>query len=45
MSECRFADVRPTGISCPGCGDGTLEAARGRFGPVCHCRPDTGPRL
>ena len=27
----------PTGIACPDCGVGTLEPARGRFGPVYKC--------
>lgn len=27
----------PTGITCPECGQGTLEPARGRFDPVYKC--------
>lgn len=35
--SCRHAELPPTGVRCPRCGKGTLEAARGRFGPVYRC--------
>lgn len=30
-------ELGPTGVACPGCGAGTLEPARGRFGPIYKC--------
>ena len=33
----KCCDVTPTNITCPDCGQGTLEPARGRFGPVYQC--------
>ncbi len=35
--ECAHADLPPTGVSCPSCKRGTLEVARGRFGPIYKC--------
>lgn len=35
--ECAHADLPPTGVKCPTCKKGTLEVARGRFGPVYKC--------
>ena len=29
--------LEPTGVPCPACGEGTLEPARGRFGPIYKC--------
>ena len=31
---CEFG---PTGVICPACEAGTLEPARGRFGPIYRC--------
>ncbi len=36
-TECEHASLPPTNIVCPSCGEGTLEVARGRFGPVYKC--------
>lgn len=30
-------EIAPTNIVCPECGHGTLEPARGRFGPIYKC--------
>lgn len=30
-------EIAPTNITCPECGAGTLEPARGRFGPIYKC--------
>jgi hypothetical protein len=35
--KCAHADLPPTGVLCPSCKQGTLEVARGRFGPVYKC--------
>lgn len=35
--QCPHADLPPTEVSCPDCGRGTLEVARGRFGPIYRC--------
>lgn len=35
--KCAHADLPPTGVSCPRCAKGTLEVARGRFGPIYKC--------
>lgn len=34
-------DIAPTGIACPECRTGTLEPARGRFGPIYKCTNKT----
>ncbi len=34
---CPHADLPPTGVTCPHCRGGTLEVARGRFGPIYKC--------
>ena len=34
-------DIAPTGIVCTACETGTLEPARGRFGPVYKCTNKT----
>ena len=36
-NECAHADLPPTGVKCPSCKQGTLEVARGRFGPIYKC--------
>ena len=36
-SRCPHADLPPTGVGCPSCNRGTLEVARGRFGPIHKC--------
>lgn len=36
-NECQHSDLKPTGIQCPVCATGTLEPARGRFGPLYKC--------
>jgi ssDNA-binding Zn-finger/Zn-ribbon topoisomerase 1 len=35
--KCAHADLPPTGVRCPSCKQGTLEVARGRFGPIYRC--------
>jgi ssDNA-binding Zn-finger/Zn-ribbon topoisomerase 1 len=35
--ECAHAGLPPTGVPCPSCKQGTLEVARGRFGPIYKC--------
>lgn len=30
-------DTRPTNVRCPKCQNGTLEIAKGRFGPIYKC--------
>lgn len=35
--KCAHADLPPTHVTCPECGKGTLELARGRFGPIYKC--------
>ena len=33
----KYCDLKPTNITCPECGKGTLEPTRGRFGPIYQC--------
>lgn len=33
----KCCEIAPTGITCPQCSEGTLEPARGRFGPIYKC--------
>lgn len=35
--HCPHADLPSTGVLCPDCQRGTLEVARGRFGPIYKC--------
>lgn len=35
--QCSHADLPPTGVLCPECKQGTMEVARGRFGPIYKC--------
>ncbi|MCG8354084.1 MAG: hypothetical protein MI920_00795 [Kiloniellales bacterium] len=42
--DCAFADLTPTGVTCPQCGAGKLVPARGRFGPVYRCDAPTRPK-
>ncbi len=35
--QCNVEELKPTGITCPACRKGTLEPARGRFGPLYKC--------
>lgn len=37
MAKSACCDIPPTGIACPVCKQGTLESARGRFGPIYKC--------
>lgn len=39
---CPHADLPPTGVKCPQCRAGTLELARGRFGPIYKCTQACG---
>jgi len=34
---CAHANLPPTNVKCPECRKGTLEVARGRFGPIYKC--------
>ncbi len=36
-SKSGCCEIAPTGIACPLCRAGTLEPARGRFGPIYKC--------
>ena len=36
-TECKFGDLKSTGIKCPVCKKGALDPARGRFGPIYKC--------
>lgn len=36
-TQCSHADLPPTNVKCPQCRKGTLEVARGRFGPIYKC--------
>ncbi|MBT7950681.1 MAG: hypothetical protein HN764_03575 [Gammaproteobacteria bacterium] len=33
----KLEDMRPTGVACSACRKGTLEPARGRYGPIYRC--------
>lgn len=35
--ECPHAHLPPTNVQCPVCRAGTLEATRGRYGPIYKC--------
>ena len=35
--KCIHDSLPPTGVICPECDKGTLEVARGRFGPIYKC--------
>lgn len=36
-TKCLHADLPPTNVDCPECKRGTLEVARGRYGPIYKC--------
>jgi hypothetical protein len=40
--ECKLSDLAPTGTKCPACRKGTLDPARGRFGPLYKCTKGCG---
>jgi len=35
--RCAHADLPATNVTCPQCKKGTLEVARGRYGPIYKC--------
>lgn len=37
QTRCAHGELPPTGVKCPECKRGTLEVARGRFGPIYRC--------
>jgi hypothetical protein len=37
VKDYNIDELRPTGVGCTECRKGTLEPARGRFGPIYKC--------